>query len=63
MGSTANTLLRPEHRERAVAVLDALLDEARKDSDTALEYALALPKEVPACRLFCLSVALSAATL
>ena len=63
-GLTADTLLRPEYRERAVAVLDELLDEARKDSDIALEYALALPKDVPGMRLFCLyPLFFSAATL
>lgn len=63
-GLTASTLLRPENRERAVAVLDELLDEARKDSDAALEYALSLPKAIPGMRLFCLyPLFFSAATL
>ncbi|MGA9523952.1 MAG: phytoene/squalene synthase family protein [Myxococcaceae bacterium] len=63
-GLTASTLLLPENRERAVAVLDELLDEARKDSDAALEYALTLPKDIPGMRLFCLyPLFFSAATL
>ncbi len=63
-GLTADTLLVPENRERAVAVLDAMLDEARKDADAALEYALALPKDLPGMRLFCLyPLFFSAATL
>lgn len=53
-GLTAQTLLLPENRAAAVRVLDELVAETRKDADTALEYSLLLPREVPGIRLFCL---------
>ncbi len=53
-GLTAQTLLLPENRQRAVALLDELVDVAQQEADTALEYTLALPRDVPGMRLFCL---------
>jgi farnesyl-diphosphate farnesyltransferase len=53
-GLTAQTLLLPENRQRAVALLDELVEVAQQEADTALEYSLALPRDVPGMRLFCL---------
>jgi farnesyl-diphosphate farnesyltransferase len=53
-GLTAATLCQNQNRERAVALLDELIQVAREDADTAFEYSLALPSDVPGLRLFCL---------
>ncbi len=53
-GLTPATLLLPENRSRAVALLDELVAAARREADSALEYSLTLPSSEPGLRLFCL---------
>ncbi|ADO73189.1 phytoene/squalene synthase family protein [Stigmatella aurantiaca] len=53
-GLTARTLLYPENRGRAVAMLNELVAVARREADISLEYALRLPVDEPGLRLFCL---------
>jgi len=53
-GLTPATLVLPEHREAAVALLDELVAVARHECDVAFEYSLLLPASQPGLRLFCL---------
>lgn len=53
-GLTAETLLDPDKRAQALALLDDLVDLARGETLAALEYTLALPADLPGLRLFCL---------
>jgi phytoene/squalene synthetase len=53
-GLSAQTLLLPGNRARAVALLDELVDVALGECEQALEYALLLPAEEEGLRLFCL---------
>ncbi|MFP2899274.1 phytoene/squalene synthase family protein [Corallococcus sp. 4LFB] len=53
-GLTPATLALPSLRSRAVALMDELVEVARRELAVALEYSLALPREEPGLRLFCL---------
>ena len=53
-GLTVKTLVAPETRTRAVALLDELVAVARREVESAFEYSLALPVEESGLRLFCL---------
>ena len=53
-GLTPGTLVLPENREAAVALLDELVAVARHECDVAFEYSLLLPPSQPGLRLFCL---------
>jgi farnesyl-diphosphate farnesyltransferase len=53
-GLTVKTLVLPENRTRAVALLDELVQVAREEAATAFEYTLALPADESGLRLFCL---------
>ncbi|RKG80778.1 squalene/phytoene synthase family protein [Corallococcus exercitus] len=53
-GLTPATLALPSLRSRAVALMDELVEVARRELEVALEYSLALPREEPGLRLFCL---------
>jgi farnesyl-diphosphate farnesyltransferase len=53
-GLTPQTLLQPENREQAVAVLDSLIGVAHREVVEAFEYVMALPKDEEGIRLFCL---------
>ncbi|MBN8228413.1 squalene/phytoene synthase family protein [Corallococcus macrosporus] len=53
-GLTPATLALPSLRSRAVALMDELVAVARGELEVALEYSLALPREEPGLRLFCL---------
>lgn len=53
-GLSPRTLVLPEHRPAAVALLDDLVAVARHECDVAFDYALLLPASEPGLRLFCL---------
>ena len=53
-GIAPGTLLLPENRGAAVAMLDDLVAVARHECDVAFEYSLLLPATEPGLRLFCL---------
>ena len=53
-GLSPATLVYPEHRDAAVALLDDLVAVARHECDVAFEYSLLLPHAQPGLRLFCL---------
>lgn len=53
-GLSPGTLVAPEKRDAAVALLDDLVAVARNECDVAFEYSLLLPRSEPGLRLFCL---------
>ena len=53
-GLSPGTLVLPERRDAAVALLDDLVAVARHECDVAFEYSLLLPRSEPGLRLFCL---------
>ncbi len=53
-GLAPGTLVLPERRPAAVALLDDLVAVARHECDVAFEYSLLLPPSEPGLRLFCL---------
>ncbi len=53
-GLSPGTLVLPERREDAVALLDDLIAVARHECDVSFEYSLLLPPSEPGLRLFCL---------
>ncbi|HEY1417526.1 MAG TPA: phytoene/squalene synthase family protein [Myxococcaceae bacterium] len=53
-GLTPGTLILPEKRGAAVAMLDDLVAVARHECDVSFEYSLLLPRSEPGLRLFCL---------
>jgi farnesyl-diphosphate farnesyltransferase len=53
-GLSPSTLILPERRDAAVALLDELVAVARNECDVAFEYSLLLPQSQPGLRLFCL---------
>ena len=53
-GLTPGTLILPEKRNAAVAMLDDLVAVARHECDVSFEYSLMLPRSEPGLRLFCL---------
>ncbi len=53
-GLAMASLLDPAHRDRAHAAVAPMFDVAQKRLDSALEYALLIPKEHTEIRLFCL---------
>jgi farnesyl-diphosphate farnesyltransferase len=53
-GLTPATLVLPENRGAAVALLDDLIAVARHECDVSFEYSLLLPTSEPGLRLFCL---------
>lgn len=53
-GLSPGTLVLPERRTEAVALLDDLVAVARHECDVAFEYSLLLPRTEPGLRLFCL---------
>ena len=53
-GLSPATLILPERRTAAVAMLDELVAVARHECDVSFEYSMLLPRSEPGLRLFCL---------
>ena len=53
-GLESKDLIQPARRIEAVALLDDLIQVAKRETDWALEYALTVPGEETGIRLFCL---------